>query len=133
MSIALTKNAFGDVLRRQGKLAEALTLLKEALVVRETHDRLNGIDIALSDSNITRDEIAKVHEAMGNCAMALKVREPGKRVCGNGDCQIFNYTELNACSRCKCVFYCSKDCQRADWKNRHKKSCQPVAEQLPIP
>ena len=32
----------------------------------------------------------------------------------------------NQCSRCKKICYCSKDCQVADWKIRHKKECQKL-------
>ena len=31
------------------------------------------------------------------------------------------------CSRCKKVCYCSRECQVADWKLRHKKDCQQLA------
>ena len=31
-------------------------------------------------------------------------------------------TSLNACSGCKCVYYCSKKCQKRDWK-QHKMKC----------
>ncbi|GLD96073.1 hypothetical protein PINS_up004751 [Pythium insidiosum] len=128
VSVALSKHHLGEVLRRLGELEEAETLLKDALVVRERHDVAANISIALSDSNITRDELAKVYEARGDCALALATRVPGKRICGNGECQHLDYKELHACSRCKCVFYCSKDCQRADWKARHRPLCQaPVA------
>ena len=31
------------------------------------------------------------------------------------------------CSRCKCVYYCSVDCQRKDWKeNGHKEECKKL-------
>ncbi|KAI0951500.1 hypothetical protein AcW1_008534 [Taiwanofungus camphoratus] len=30
---------------------------------------------------------------------------------------------LQKCARCKAVKYCSKECQKADWKN-HKQVCQ---------
>lgn len=31
---------------------------------------------------------------------------------------------LKRCSRCKAKFYCSKECQTADWKGDHKLFCQ---------
>lgn len=34
---------------------------------------------------------------------------------------------LMKCSRCKSAFYCSRECQVADWK-RHKKICLPVSK-----
>ena len=31
------------------------------------------------------------------------------------------------CSRCTCVYYCSVDCQRKDWKeNGHKEECKKL-------
>ena len=33
------------------------------------------------------------------------------------------------CTRCKAVFYCSKECQRNDWKE-HKKDCIPAMDQI---
>ena len=35
---------------------------------------------------------------------------------------------LYRCSRCKCISYCSKDCQVKDWKN-HKAFCVAAVEQ----
>ena len=35
------------------------------------------------------------------------------------------------CSKCKKVFYCSKECQRKDWKNNnHARICKPSSSQL---
>lgn len=39
---------------------------------------------------------------------------------------------LMACSRCKLVRYCSKDCQRKDWK-AHKQTCKMMAESRSSP
>lgn len=35
--------------------------------------------------------------------------------------------DMQKCSRCKQIFYCSKECQVADWK-RHKKDCSRLQE-----
>jgi hypothetical protein len=32
---------------------------------------------------------------------------------------------LSACSQCKQVFYCSKECQKSDWKS-HKLNCRKI-------
>ena len=40
-------------------------------------------------------------------------------------------TNLLKCSRCKSVFYCSKECQKLHWK-AHKPICQPI-QKLPTP
>jgi len=32
------------------------------------------------------------------------------------------------CSRCHVIYYCSPECQRADYKKHHKKFCKPLAE-----
>lgn len=34
---------------------------------------------------------------------------------------------LQKCSRCRAAWYCSKECQRADWKD-HKPFCKPVSK-----
>ena len=47
-------------------------------------------------------------------------------ICCNPQCQIpYNLVERSktkCCSRCRCVTYCSRECQEADW-SRHKPSC----------
>ncbi|CAH0479490.1 unnamed protein product [Peronospora belbahrii] len=129
VSIALTKHELGSVLRRLGALDEALELLTAAFKVRDCTDKAAGITIALRDGNLTRDEIGKVYEAMGDYTKALDIRQPGTRICSNETCEALDYTdnELHACSRCKCVFYCGKICQWQDWKTRHKSVCQDVS------
>jgi|UniRef100_K3WX20 tetratricopeptide (TPR) repeat protein len=123
MSIALTKNALGCILRKLGKLDEAMELLQDALDVRERYEEQSG-DSKIEDSWVTRDEIAKVYEAHGDCAMALQTRVPGKRICSSEGCKATGFDKLHGCSRCKCVFYCDKSCQMDDWK-RHKPLCKP--------
>ena len=44
---------------------------------------------------------------------------PVLKECGEDSCK---KTSGRNCSRCKMVSYCSKECQKKDWK-RHKKNC----------
>lgn len=49
-----------------------------------------------------------------------------------GQCQKCGITPvdgntLKKCSRCKSAFYCSRDCQKEDWK-QHKKRCNDIAQ-----
>ena len=46
-----------------------------------------------------------------------------KRYICTGCHKTFN-RKLSRCSRCRSVSYCSPECQRADWKNLHKYTCQ---------
>lgn len=32
--------------------------------------------------------------------------------------------QLKACGACRSVFYCSPECQKRDWTNRHKPLCK---------
>lgn len=43
-------------------------------------------------------------------------------------CKLKNIA-LSKCSRCKCTWYCSKECQRSHWKV-HKKSCKSLQASL---
>ena len=38
-------------------------------------------------------------------------------------CVVCTKPATNKCGRCKCVSYCSRTCQAADWKSRHKQAC----------
>eukprot|EP00615_Pteridomonas_danica_P010802 CAMPEP_0114342338 /NCGR_PEP_ID=MMETSP0101-20121206/9727_1 /TAXON_ID=38822 ORGANISM="Pteridomonas danica, Strain PT" /NCGR_SAMPLE_ID=MMETSP0101 /ASSEMBLY_ACC=CAM_ASM_000211 /LENGTH=355 /DNA_ID=CAMNT_0001476401 /DNA_START=80 /DNA_END=1144 /DNA_ORIENTATION=+ len=39
---------------------------------------------------------------------------------------------FKACSRCKRVYYCSKECQIIHWKSGHKKTCIPVNDPMRV-
>ncbi|KAK3856724.1 hypothetical protein Pcinc_036968 [Petrolisthes cinctipes] len=43
---------------------------------------------------------------------------------GGGSCEVCNKPARQFCSSCRGVFYCSRECQKHDWKN-HKGRCKP--------
>mmetsp|Transcript_32109 Transcript_32109/g.78018 ORF Transcript_32109/g.78018 Transcript_32109/m.78018 type:complete len:759 (-) Transcript_32109:2558-4834(-) len=51
--------------------------------------------------------------------------------CGNMDRSDGFQKALMRCTRCKSIHYCSKECQRADWK-QHKKVCKPIPKATKI-
>lgn len=40
-------------------------------------------------------------------------------------CKVCNKVASSKCSKCFQVFYCSRNCQIADWKAGHKSACKP--------
>lgn len=57
--------------------------------------------------------------------------------CGHCSCQLATNGATAApgpaplgCSKCKQVRYCSRECQRADWRSRHSAGCLAVGESL---
>lgn len=46
------------------------------------------------------------------------------RICHNTQCnKELTISESLVCSRCKYVTYCSRECQKVDWKRNHKQFC----------
>jgi hypothetical protein len=62
--------------------------------------------------------------------MENKVLERVQKVGGEKcDCcgksrQALGLAHLEVCSRCRFMFYCGKDCQKASWRAGHKKACR---------
>jgi len=46
------------------------------------------------------------------------------KLCANVDClQKNNDHKLKICKKCRVVYYCSRHCQKVDWKETHKNQC----------
>jgi TPR repeat protein len=62
---------------------------------------------------------------------APETKKGGKKgrskICAKDGCGAI-IDESKRCSRCRLVFYCSRDCQRADWK-AHKPKCNTAVEE----
>ncbi|TDL28422.1 hypothetical protein BD410DRAFT_780921 [Rickenella mellea] len=123
LQTAISLNALGEVQLKLGKLDDAEANLRKAVSIRNAH-QFSSFDAAVS-----RENLAQVLEARGNLAEAKAVRmtgAPNAISCGNYACQgqTFTVDKLLLCSKCKSVLYCSKSCQGADWKSRHKPLCK---------
>ncbi|KAK6599803.1 hypothetical protein ACHAPF_002996 [Botrytis cinerea] len=127
---ALARNSLGELyLKMEGKLDDAQKMLEEADRIRSV---INDFDAAC-----TRDNLGQLWEMKGDVVKAREARErnPENMICSNFNCPLSSMNvnskrnELKNCARCKCIWYCSKDCQTEDWKARHKRWCkEPAAE-----
>ena len=55
-------------------------------------------------------------------------RTKRNKICGNLNCM---KPGDRRCSRCKKMFYCSKECQKSEWLE-HKKDCQKAEDKREI-
>ncbi|KAF9061385.1 hypothetical protein BDP27DRAFT_1452287 [Rhodocollybia butyracea] len=51
-------------------------------------------------------------------------------ICAYKECETSVVSNPKACSLCRSHFYCSKACQRTDWKLGHKETCQSIRSDI---
>ncbi|KAA1471499.1 hypothetical protein DENSPDRAFT_837502 [Dentipellis sp. KUC8613] len=126
-STAVSQNTLGELYIKMDRLSEAEEMLQRALKIRnETGPQF--------DAAVTRENLGHLYEKQGDLLKAKEIRlqgaSQGAMACGNFYCpkQIFERKDLQNCGRCRAVFYCSKPCQTADWKGRHREYCKPKEE-----
>lgn len=121
ITTALSHNALGELYIATDRLDEAEKHLELAIKIRNA-------DGPTFDAATSRENMAVVYEMRGNLLAAKQMRKStSKYACGNYHCpgQVFNKNELKHCSKCTAIYYCSGECQKADWK-RHKKYCHAL-------
>ncbi|KAK9809365.1 hypothetical protein WJX73_009050 [Symbiochloris irregularis] len=52
----------------------------------------------------------------------------GYKACMEGLCANCNQPGNLKCTKCMTVRYCSRECQKADWKVMHKKTCKTASQ-----
>ena len=53
---------------------------------------------------------------------------PIVRSCGNMLCKHSVTIAKMRCAACKCIYYCSRDCQVEDWSHKHKNECKMLKQ-----
>ena len=116
--MALALNNLAALLKAQGcKLKDAKRMTKRAeAILKKTH----------SNNAQHPDRVAV--EGQRASVKAAYARGHRCALCGGGggEPQLNNNSRLSVCSRCRTVWYCSRECQKAHWKHGgHKDVCVP--------
>lgn len=76
------------------------------------------------DLEIDNKSKEKLEKQIMDYLRSSKLKKTIKNQLGNKFCEVClkNAKKLYSCSRCREIYYCSKNCQRIDWKE-HKKRC----------
>jgi SET domain/MYND finger len=74
-----------------------------------------------------RHATAKQFEVYGETNSKKVKFEPLAGKGGCAVCQAVLAGPLKSCTQCKAVSYCSRNCQKEDWKGGHREYCRPVS------
>ena len=116
---ALSYNALGECYLNLQQYDLARENLQQALTFRQTQGET-------LDTRITRDNLGRVCEELGDKEGSRRHRKDGLNLCSHVECFPSKIPQagkpLKTCARCKAIYYCSPNCQKMDWV-RHKKFC----------
>jgi len=58
--------------------------------------------------------------------ISYKNRIISLKKCGNNKCKKIQNIDFKKCKKCRLIYYCSRYCQKIDWKYNHKKYCDEL-------
>ncbi|KAH7879196.1 uncharacterized protein C8R40DRAFT_582983 [Lentinula edodes] len=114
----------------------------------ETHiekevDRVDDLNMIEEDEGLWAAWAPKAHEMW--CVLAVEANERTTRglsdtfwdpkrphsasACAYKQCRALSVKTPKACSSCRVPSYCSKGCQRSDWKSGHRDMCKKICSE----
>ena len=118
-------------------LGDVYLAMKQWNLALESYEQCLAMMLkAGSDTMFVLASISKVHDAMGHSVEATKTKKAfttqWRRLqfhcaasgCNNGTQP--DGTPLFMCSGCRCTHYCTRECQKADWRATHKVECKEL-------
>ena len=108
----VAEKKFQDYLLSAGELCNQMQKLSKGSFTMDDFEQQFSMRIQLSDligEGSTQEEWFQIVSQASQCLN-----------CGGFG---VHTPKMLTCSACKCVQYCSKTCQRQDWKNGHKRTC----------
>jgi len=118
--------------------AVRIIMFEEFLAVR-VHKTKAGVQLQKLLEVYTSDDhtLVSFYRKRISCTCLDKKHKEVKSIkkmglCNNNQCPLpglkVERSKMLYCTRCSVAYYCSRDCQEADWRG-HKKSCKKTAEE----
>jgi hypothetical protein len=124
-------------IRNEGRLQRIMAFLRTNILnrpaVNRFVDELNDLILMYDGLRMTPEQELRskknLRRAVKLGAVSRQLDEPGLVRAFEKRCVCGSQEHLSLCSRCKGQYYCSRECQVADWPN-HKLVCNPVEPAL---
>lgn len=97
---------------------------------RTEEGRKNLNAVGGEEAERLRKEAASLRKAARNMSVATGIRTQLLDVCEYCAVHAPEAERFKRCARCQAVTYCSHECQKAHWKQGHKKACVPPTTPL---
>jgi hypothetical protein len=117
------QDRFGEVALCGSIMSQSVEALTFLAVTHLADPHIGGYG-----AETTPFKMAQYHPNLGS-VISKGLAKSSKKDGDFGKCAVCGAEEAKVCSRCKCVHYCSAQCQTAHWK-KHKKQCKEWSEKI---
>lgn len=130
LNLAIEAALYDCKVKVNRKRADDLSLLLDLPHLRSAMLRdpvMGTLRIAYEAHKDTNETIATKGLEVQFAAIERYIKREAKLLkCADCDKQLLSTKDRNFCGGCRQVVYCSKNCQKAHWKTKHKAECKKV-------